>query len=200
MQTIGLTGGIGSGKSRVAAWFAKEHIPVLDADLIVHELMEQDGELIQSLIEEFGPGIRDHHNGINRRALGRIVFDHEEARVCLEQLVHPRLFQVFSERQRELINRGYKACIWDVPLLLESKMESSVNEVWVVWAALDTRIQRVRLRDKLSKDAVLKRINAQIPLEMKVEKADVVIDNSGSWAETEVQLAVLCQKLNGSLI
>lgn len=195
MRTIGLTGGIGSGKSQVGQWLAEKNIPVLDADKIVHTLYDEDRELIESLGQEFGPAILTEDGGIDRKALGRMVFEKNAVRLRLEQIVHPRVFQALLGRRKALAAAGHFLCVWDVPLLLEGGGERWVDEIWVVWAPLDTRIQRVHLRDKLAEEDILKRIKAQVPLEEKVAKADIVIDNSGSWAETVKQLEKLEQTL-----
>lgn len=198
MRTIGLTGGIGSGKSRVAEWLAAKRIPVLDADRIVHTLYDGDRELVETLAREFGPAILTENGKIDRKALGKMVFDRSAVRLRVEQIVHPRVFQAMLERQKLLAAAGHPLCIWDVPLLLEGGGGQWVDEVWVVWAPLDIRIRRIQLRDKLAEEDIRKRIEAQMPLEEKTAQADIVIDNSGPWAETVKQLEGLEQGRWGS--
>jgi len=195
MFNIGLTGGIGSGKSTVAQWFIKKAVPVLDADKTVHRLLQSDQATILKLIEEFGPNIQDEHGQIDRSRLGERVFRDVDARKRLERIVHPRVVESMNEEKDALINAGANVCVWDVPLLFEAGFEKFVDEVWVVWIPRDLQISRVLARDKLSLDEVEARIAAQGSLDEKRQRADVVIDNSGNESQTISQLEVLWDKL-----
>jgi dephospho-CoA kinase len=186
--TIGLTGGIGSGKSTVAQWFKKHGIPVLDADKTVHRLLQSDFSIISKLVHEFGPEILGENGEINRSKLGIRIFCDEDARKRLERIVHPRVVECMKDEQAALRVTGTKFCVWDVPLLIEAGFEKFVDEVWVVWVPRDLQILRVLARDKLSLAEVEARIAAQGSLDEKRQQADVVIDNSGSELETERQL------------
>lgn len=191
MFTIGLTGGIGSGKSTVALWFQKRGVPVLDADKIVHRLLKSDSSTISELVREFGPEILGGNGEINRAKLGLRIFRDEDARKRLERIVHPRVVEGMKDERAALRDAGAKLCVWDVPLLLETGFEKFVDEVWVVWVPRDLQVLRVLGRDKLSLAEVEARIAAQGSLDDKRQRADVVIDNSGSELETERQLEEL---------
>lgn len=195
MINIGLTGGIGSGKSTVAKWFIKQNVPILDADKTVHRLLQADAVTIERLVQEFGREILSESGEISRPALGARVFQDEAARKRLEQIVHPRVTECMREEQASLEAAGAEVCVWDVPLLIEAGFDRHVDEVWVVWTPRETQISRVLGRDKLSRADVEARIAAQWPLDEKCRRADVVIDNSGSEGETERQLADNWQKL-----
>lgn len=188
MLTIGLTGGIGSGKSTVAQWFERQEIPVIDADKIVHRLLQSDSLTISKLIHEFGSEILGEKGEINRSELGRRVFSEEDARKRLERIVHPRVIECMNEERDALRNSGTNVCVWDVPLLFETGFEQFVNVVWVVWVPRDLQIKRVLARDKLRPEEVEARIAAQGSLDEKRKRADVVIDNSGNLVETKCQL------------
>jgi dephospho-CoA kinase len=192
---IGLTGGIGSGKSTVAQWFKKRGVPVLDADKTVHRLYQSDSLTILTLVDEFGPEILGDNGEINRSKLGVRVFSDEAARKRLERILHDRVAECMKEQQTAVLNRGAKFCIWDVPLLIEAGFVKFVDVVWVVWVPRELQILRVLARDKLSRDQVEARINAQGSLDEKRKHADVVIDNSGSLLETERQLEEIWKKL-----
>ena len=194
MFTIGLTGGIGSGKSTVAQWFKKHGVPVLDADKTVHSLLQSDSSTILKLVDEFGPEILRKNGEINRSKLGIRIFSDEDARKRLEAIVHPRVVKCMKDEQAALLETGTKFCVWDVPLLLEAGFEKFVDEVWVVWVPRDLQILRVLARDKLSLAEVEARIAAQGSLDEKRLQADVVIDNSGNELETERQLEDLWEK------
>lgn len=195
MFTIGLTGGIGSGKSTVAQWFKKQGVPVLDADKTVHRLLQSDLSTIATLVQEFGLEILGEDGEINRSKLGLRIFSDEDARKSLERIVHPRVVKHMKDEQATLQETGAKVCVWDVPLLIEAGFDQYVDEVWVVWVPRDLQILRVLVRDKLSLAEVEARIAAQGSLDEKRQLADVVIDNSGSELETERQLEELWEKL-----
>ena len=195
MLTIGLTGGIGSGKSTVAQWFIKKSVPVLDADKTVHRLFQSDSLLISKMVHEFGADILGDDGHINRSKLGNRVFRDEGLRKRLERIVHPRVAECMEEERAALQDSGADLCVWDVPLLYETGFEQFVDEVWVVWVPRDLQILRVLSRDKLSLAEVEARIAAQGSLDEKRKRADVVIDNSGSEMETERQLEEVWGKL-----
>ncbi|MHB8072630.1 dephospho-CoA kinase [Desulfosporosinus fructosivorans] len=194
MITIGLTGGIGSGKSTVALWFQKHGVPVLDADKIVHRLLKSDASTISKLVHAFGTEILGENGEINRAKLGVRIFHDEDARKLLERIVHPRVVESMKGERAALRDAGARLCVWDVPLLLETGFEKFVDEVWVVWVPRDLQILRVLARDKLSLVEVEARIAAQGSLDDKRQLADVVIDNSGSELETGRQLEELWRK------
>ena len=195
MLTIGLTGGIGSGKSTVAQWFKKQGVPVLDADKTVHRLLQADLSTISKLSHEFGTEILAEDGQINRSKLGQLVFGDPEVRKRLESIVHPKVVDCLKGERAALRGTGSKFCVWDVPLLFEIGLEQLVDEVWVVWIPRELQILRVLARDKLSRGEVEARMAAQRPLDEKRKQAKVVIDNSGSELETEHQLEKAWQEL-----
>lgn len=186
MYVIGLTGGIGSGKSTASRWLAENGIPIIDADKTVHELYK-DPSTIKAIVDAFGEGILSDGE-INRKALGQIVFAHNEKRVRLEKIIHPRVQESMVAQQKAWEAKGAKVCVWDVPLLFESHMEHFVDEIWVVWVPRDIQVERIRKRDSLSIEDIKLRLRAQESLDGKREKAQIVIDNSGTWEKTEEQL------------
>ncbi len=199
MLTIGLTGGIGSGKSTVAQWLNKHGAPVLDADKTVHRLLESDSSTLSKLVREFGSGILGENGKVDRSKLGLLIFSDEDARKRLERIVHPRVIECMKAEQTALRDTGAKLCVWDVPLLLEARFEKFVDEVWVVWVPRKLQILRVLERDKLSLSEVEARIAAQGSLDEKRQLADVVIDNSGSELETERQLEIIWERIFNKL-
>lgn len=188
MWVIGLTGGIGSGKSTVAHWLSEQGISVLDADRTVHELLGSDQDTIDEVVSEFGQGVLLKTGGIARKILGERVFSDSEARIRLEKILHSRVADSMRNQQFKLEAEGKKTCVWDVPLLFEAGFYDRVNEIWVVWVPSFLQKDRVMKRDALTLQEVELRIQAQYALEDKVGRAHVVIDNSGTWQETEVQL------------
>jgi dephospho-CoA kinase len=199
MLTIGLTGGIGSGKSSVSKWFKEKGIPVIDADQIVHELLDGNQEAIAELVKEFGTDILDASGEkINRRALGLKVFNDEKSRRRLEQIIQPRVNNIMRQERINLERRGFNICVWDAPLLIEGGLRLEVDQVWVVWVPREVQIERVYGRDKLSRTEIIDRILAQMDLDEKKKLSDVLIDNSGSWNDTQAQLEYHYYKLEQS--
>lgn len=195
MLTIGLTGGIGSGKSTVAQWFEQKGVPVVDADKMVHRLLQSDLSTISKLVRQFGPAILNENGEISRLELGKRVFNEVDARIRLERIVHPRVLEGMIEEQDTLRKAGASVCVWDVPLLFESGYDQFVDQVWVVWVPRGQQIERVLVRDKLGLEEVEARIAAQGSLDEKCRRADVVIDNSGGRAETIRQIEEAWAKL-----
>ncbi|HEY8393926.1 MAG TPA: dephospho-CoA kinase [Thermaerobacter sp.] len=183
---IGLTGGIGSGKTAVAGMLAELGAAVVDADAIAREVVEPGEPALARIVAAFGPGVLDEQGRLDRRRLGRLVFRDAEARRRLESIIHPAVRARTRDRIRRLAETGvYPAIVWDVPLLFEVGAEGLVDEVWVVVAPREQRLARLRRRDPdLSPEQLEQRMAAQIPLEEKAARADVVIDNSGPLEET----------------
>jgi len=184
---IGLTGGIGSGKSTVSSWFKRKGVEVLDADRIAHEVLGTR-EIIEQIREHFGDVVLTRSGEVNRRQLGKIVFADPQARKTLETITHPTIREKLLKRSAELASHGIPIVVWDVPLLFEAGLHEFVDEIWVVWADYETQLKRVAQRDELPESEIRARISAQMPLSEKVKFADVVIDNSGAWENTEEQL------------
>ncbi|WP_461201314.1 dephospho-CoA kinase [Anoxybacillus sp. TBDG-1] len=188
MLTIGLTGGIASGKSTVAAMFRDLHIPVIDADEIAHRVTSVGGEAYQLIIETFGRGILDSNGAIDRRKLGAIVFHDEQKRKQLNAIVHPLVRKHMLQQKEKYAKEGKKAVVLDIPLLFESKLEHLVDRILVVYVDEQTQLRRLRERNGFSVEEAWARIKAQMPLEEKRKKADAVIDNNGMIEETKQQL------------
>jgi dephospho-CoA kinase len=194
VYTIGLTGGIGSGKTSVAKWFRSKGVPVLDADAAVHRLFAGDQNMIRLLEREFGTAIVQEGR-IDRAVLGGIVFADRGARTRLEKIVHPLVLQALRGEQAVLRDAGEKLCVWDIPLLFEMVAPVPFGEVWVVWVPEEIQMQRVRQRNRLDDSEIKARLDAQLPLAKKRELADTVIDNSGHWQDTAAQLEQQWERL-----
>ncbi|ADU50549.1 dephospho-CoA kinase [Thermaerobacter marianensis DSM 12885] len=187
---IGLTGGIGSGKSAVARMLVELGAAVVDADAIAREVVEPGQPALTRLVEAFGEDILTPSGELDRRALGRRVFRDEQARQVLERIVHPAIRRRTWERIGALLAQGrHPAVVWDVPLLFEVGAEGLVDQVWVVTAPRHVRLERLRRRDPdLSVEELERRMAAQMPLEEKAARAHVVIDNSGDLETTRRQV------------
>jgi dephospho-CoA kinase len=196
MLIVGLTGGIASGKSLVAKVFQDLGAHVIDADKIVHELLEPGQQAWEEVVEYFGPGIVFPDKTIDRRKLGEIVFNHAEKRTWLNQCLHPKVFAAYSSRVKHLCERAPHAIIvLDAALLIETGYHKKMDRIVVVYATQEQQMERLTSRDRFSREQALVRIRSQMPLSEKRKQADYVIENTGTREETEHQAREIFQKL-----
>ena len=187
-RRIGLTGGIATGKSSAARLLEQHHgLPVLDADLYARQALEPGQPATEAVLERFGPGVVSSGGVVDRRALGAIVFNNQDERRWLEQLVHPIVRQRFDQELVQLDTNP--AVVLMIPLLFESGLEALCSETWLVDCDESQQLQRLMARDQLSETDAQARINAQWPLERKRPLADVLISNRADAAALDAQLA-----------
>ncbi len=203
-RTIGLTGGIGSGKSTVARLLEKLGARVIDADAIVHELEGPGQSLTAEIAASFGSHLLRPDGAVDREALGALVFRDAAARLRLNQLVHPRVGGEVARRAQAAREAAVPVLVLDIPLLLEvrgqappARSQLGLDAVVVVWVPLEVQIARLMQRDGFPREEALRRVSAQMPLDEKRRLADHVIDNSGALVETESQVRALWTKLAG---
>jgi dephospho-CoA kinase len=196
MLLAGLTGGIASGKSLVARVFKDLGACVLDADKIVHGLLEPGQEAWEEIVVYFGTGILLLDKSIDRRKLGTIVFNDGEKRAWLNALLHPRVFDVFTMQVKHLLEHQPNVIIiFDAALLIETRFHKKMSKTIVVYAEVEQQIERLIARDCFTREQALTRIRSQMPLSEKRGMADYVIDNTGSRENTERQARDVFLKL-----
>lgn len=184
---IGLTGGIGSGKSTVARMFAELGAPVIDADDIAHRLTAPGGPAVAAILEHFGPGVA-HDGGIDRRSLAHRVFAEPAERQWLEALLHP-LIRAEMDRRARTAGGGY--CILVIPLLIESRQRDLVDRILVVDADEQSQLARVRDRDRRSEAEIRAILAAQASRAERLAAADDVISNRDGLDALRAQVAAL---------
>lgn len=186
---VGLTGGVATGKSTVDGMLREMGVPVLDADTVVHELLSPEGAAAPLVLARFGPSVATEEGGVDREALGRLVFADEEARKLLESIVHPL---VLSESELKLARlaggSGVEMVVYDAALLVETGRHRRFDRLVVVTCTRAQQLERLMQRDGLSADEAGARLRAQMPVEDKAAMADYVIDNGGAWHETRRQV------------
>ena len=185
MFVIGLTGGIGTGKSEVSRLLGALGAEVIEADKVGHEAYEPGTPGWREVVEAFGDGVLDADGRIDRKRLGGIVFDDEQARERLNGIVHPIVRRLLEERIEGLEREGARVVVIEVPLLIEAIKQQSrwtrmLDEIWVVTAPEEQVVARVRARSGLDEKAIRTRIGSQATERERIEHADAVIDNSGS--------------------
>lgn len=175
-RLIGLTGGIATGKSTVAEYLANNHnLPILDADIYARDAVAVGSPILEAIAQRYGIKILLADGNLHRGKLGEIIFNQPEEKNWLESLIHPyvgdRFHQVITQSSAPVL-------VLVIPLLFEAKMDHLASEIWVVSCTLQQQITRLIQRNNLSYDQAQARINSQIPLAEKINRADVVLDNS----------------------
>jgi len=189
MLVVGLTGGIGSGKSAVAEMFRKEGAEVIDFDYLARLVVEPGKPAWRDIVEHFGMRILFPDKTLNRSVLAEIVFSDEESRKALEGFTHPRIFEARDALLKRIKEKDpLSVVIIDFPLLFELGLRNRLDEVILVYVPREIQIERAANRDNLSREAVEKRLKAQMPIEEKRSLSDYVIDNQGDFAETRAQV------------
>lgn len=193
MLKIGLTGGIGSGKSTVTALFSAYNIPVIDADIIAHQLVEPGQPALDLLQQVFGKTIINPDHSLNRNQLREIIFSDSAKKAQLEAILHPLIFQ---KMQSECDKQTAPYCILSIPLLIETKRTSFVDRILIIDCPVEIQVERVKLRDQLSTKRILSIISSQVPRNIRLSYADDIIDNSNS----STQLAEQVKKLHNQYL
>lgn len=188
-MNIGLTGGIATGKSTVAKLLVERGAILIDLDAIAREVVMPGQPTLARIAERFGQAVLQEDGALDRKKLGSIVFADAEQRKALEAIIHPAIRAVMKERmayhERENPDR---LIVVDVPLLFESGLQSYFEEIMVVYVPRDSQLRRLIERDGLTEEEATRRLAAQMAIDEKKSRADIVIDNSGSLARTEEQV------------
>jgi len=193
MRVLGLTGGIGSGKSMVAQMFARLGAVLIDADQLAREVVDPGQPALKEIAVTFGPDVILPDGHLDRPKLARIIFADPVERAKLDAITHPRI-RARMDEEIKLRRSGPGVLIVDIPLLYENDRTNTVESVIVVWVDPQTQLRRIRDRDGLSADAARQRIAAQMPLDEKRARADHVIDNSGSREDTRRQVEAIYRR------
>jgi dephospho-CoA kinase len=189
MLVVGLTGGIATGKSTVAAMFAARGAAVVDADQIAHTLQEPAQGCYRQIVEAFGCEILDEGGRIDRRRLGALVFADPGARRRLEGIMHPAIREACQARIRAVEAAGARVCLVNAALILEAGQRHRYQKIVLVSAPEEAQVARLVKDRGLSEREARERVQAQWPTAAKAAYADYIIDNGGDRVETEAQVA-----------
>jgi dephospho-CoA kinase len=190
MRVLGLTGGIGSGKSMVAEMFASLGAVVIDADQLAREVVEPGQPALKEIAATFGSEVLLNDGHLDRAKLAQIIFANPVERAKLDAITHPRI-RTRMDALIEAWRPGPGVLVVDIPLLYENKRTNSIEKVIVVWVDPKTQLRRIQDRDGLSAEAAGQRIAAQMPLDEKRARADHVIDNTGRREDTRRQVEAI---------
>jgi dephospho-CoA kinase len=195
MKVIGLTGGIGSGKSTVSEFVKELGAVVVEADKIGHDVFKPGSKAWRQVVQEFGDEIVGEGGEINRARLGEIVFNNPRAMTRLNEIMHPAIFSVLDERVEECRKKGVGVVVLEIPLLIETGRTAGIDEIWVTVAPEATVIKRLRKRNQLSKAEVKARIHSQLTNEERIKRADAVINTDCSLEDVKERVKELWKKL-----
>jgi dephospho-CoA kinase len=190
MLKVALTGGIATGKTYVVERLRQQGVPTIDADDLVHEAFEPDTPTTHAVALAFGPGVLNSDGRVNRRALASTVFADADARVRLEAIVHP---QVYEKIDAWFLTRDEPVGVASIPLLFETHREADFDRVIVTACTAAEQLRRTLARG-LSEEEAKHRLAAQIPTEEKIRRADYVIRTDGTFSDTDAQVD---EMLNG---
>jgi len=195
MKVIGLTGGIGSGKSTVSQFLAEMGAVILNADEVGHEAFKPDSDGWRKVVAAFGRQIVTPDGNIDRKKLGEIVFGNPESLSRLNQIMHPRMYALVKAQLEEYRQQGTRVVVLEAPLLLEAGWTPLVGEVWVTTASEATVLKRLEERSGMSQAESLTRIRSQMASEERIKHADVVINTDCDLDELKSKVKELGQRL-----
>lgn len=191
MIKIGLTGGIGSGKSTVAFMLKEAGFYIIDADVIAKNVLEKYPEILQKVKIDFGSGFFDWRGDFKRKEFGNHIFRFPKQRVKYEEIILPYIRKEIYEELEQCKKKGKELVILDAPTLIENDLHKDMDYIILVWVDSNTQVQRVRGRDNLSREETINRINSQMSLEQKKEFANIIIENHDSLTKTKEQVTAL---------
>lgn len=198
MKLVGLTGGIASGKSTVAAILRRLGATIINADALSREVVQPEQEAWKEIIKTFGPDILQEDKTLDRRKLRKIVFDNPEARKKLEAIIHPRVRALAERRISELAAAGSSVIVYEVPLLFEAQIHLWLRPVILVACDLETQKKRLLERDHLTELEAQQHLDAQMSLEEKRKLADYLIENDGTLEKLEQDVRAVLEKIQAT--
>ena len=194
---IGLTGGIGTGKSTVSQILKEKNFPVIDLDIISHEVIKFP-KVVEKIVENFGKEVLEYNNTgnwiVSREKLGRVIFGNREKRLILNSIMHPEILHIMREKILEC-KKENKIIFVEIQLLFEVQWEKEFDYILLVSAEKETQIKRILSRDKRSKEEALSIINSQMPLDEKKKISDYVIENDGNIQDLERKIDGFLKKI-----
>jgi dephospho-CoA kinase len=193
-RIIGLTGGIATGKTTVTNYLASAYnLPILDADIYAREAVSLGSPILGAIAQRYGEQILLPDGSLNRQRLGEIIFNRQDERNWIDNLIHPDVRDRFL---KAITQSSLKTLVLVVPLLFEAGMTDLVTEIWVVHCSQEQQLQRLIQRNHLNREQAQARINSQLSIEEKVADADVVLDNSSTLEVLLKQIDVALKSTN----
>ncbi len=195
-KVIGLTGGIGSGKSTVSQFLAKLGAVILDADKVGHEAFKPNTRAWHAVVSAFGKQIISPSGEIDRKKLGEIVFSNPASLSRLNQIMHPRMYDMVKAKIEEYRRQGVDVVVLEAAILIEANWTSLVDEIWVTVVSEATVLERLKKQRGLEEEQTLARMRSQLSTEVQLKYADVVINNDGNLDEVKAKVKELWERLH----
>ncbi len=193
-KIVGITGGIASGKSTVSSFILELGYPVIDSDQISKELSQRDMPIYKAIVEVFGNEYLLPNLEIDRKKLGRLIFENEDARAKLNQITHPKIVE---EIQKRISKMEENLIFLDIPLLFEAKLSYLCDTIVCVYAPKEIQIQRLMSRDRISKAYAVQKISSQMSLEEKRKLSDYVIESDEDFQQTKQKVIKFIEQIKG---
>ncbi|MBU7582169.1 MAG: dephospho-CoA kinase [Nostoc sp. TH1S01] len=191
-RIIGLTGGIATGKTTVANYLASAyHLPIFDADIYARDAVSIGSPILKAIAQRYGEQILLSDGNLNRQQLGEIIFQNQQERQWVEDLIHPYVSNCFLQA---ITTSSAATLVFVIPLLFEAQMTHLVTEIWVVSCSETQQLQRLIQRNHLNQVQAQARIQSQLPLTKKIARADVVLDNSSTPESLLLQVDIAFKK------
>lgn len=195
MLKVGLTGGIGSGKSTVSSMFLQKGIDIIDADKISRQVLNAYPQILASIRKEFGDRFFGPSGELKRKELGNYIFEENSRKEKLDSIIIPYIKHMIRSEIEKLNKEKKEICIVDAPTLIEHGFHKEMDINILVWVDRNTQLTRLKKRDLLSDQEAVNRINSQMPLDEKRELSDYIIDNTKDISWTQEQFEVIYNKL-----
>jgi len=195
MLKVGVTGGIGSGKSTITKMLREKQFPIVDADIVAREVLIINSQVLSQIKEEFGHEFFDEKGELKRKEFGNYIFKSNTLRKKLEWIMMPFIISEINHRINAFEENNCKLCFIDAPTLIENNLHTSMDVVILVWVGSDVQIQRTMQRDDINLEAAMDRIRAQMPINEKRKFADFIINNEGSIENSKLQLDSIIAEL-----
>lgn len=193
-KTIGITGGIASGKSTVTEFLRQKGFQVVDADAVVHQLQKPGGRLFQILVEHFGEKILLENGELNRHLLASLIFSNPEEQEWSKRTQGEIIREELAALRNQL-TQTEALFFMDIPLLFEQNYASWFDETWLVYVNRDIQLERLMKRDQISKEAAESRLNSQWPLERKISLSSHSLDNNGNQEQLIARVVQLFEEM-----
>ncbi|MFR0597260.1 dephospho-CoA kinase [Limosilactobacillus mucosae] len=193
---IGLTGGIASGKSTISSILKAVGWPVIDADLIARQIVMPGSKGLEQIVNRFGPQMLNSDGTLDRKKLGKTVFDDSKKLSDLDKIEHPLIQEAIDSQLDEFKKQHLPVVVLDVPLLFETGMDEECDLTVLAVVDQATQLKRLMKRDQISKMDAVKKISSQMSLKEKMQRADVIIDNNGTLEQTRSQVAELVDRVS----
>lgn len=193
---IGLTGGIASGKSTISSILKAVGWPVIDADLIARQIVMPGSKGLEQIVNRFGSQMLNSDGTLDRKKLGKMVFDDPKKLSDLDKIEHPLIQEAINSQLDEFKKQHLPVVVLDVPLLFETGMDEECDLTVLAVVDQATQLKRLMKRDQISKMDAVKKISSQMSLKEKMQRADVIIDNNGTLEQTRSQVAELVDRVS----